>query len=268
MPVYDESHMICICIKIYLQLYAKDILMIIDFDRTVGEIVKQDYRTADVFKKWKLNFCCGGEVALKALCASRQLDFDRIVCDLEEATRDIKVSSQIRFHEWKIDFLIDFITHVHHDYIYQVLPPLKIALEAFAGSHIRKFPELPGIAELLEKLSQKLLMHNTHEDEIIFPYIKQMYSAYKRNEPYGNLFVRTLRKPLNIVEKEQHEISELMHTMKLITSDFHPPVKVCSTYEVILSKLKDLYENLLQHQYLERDILFPRAIEIEQKLLQ
>jgi regulator of cell morphogenesis and NO signaling len=230
--------------------------------------VKQDYRTADVFKKWQLNFCCGGEMALKTLCESRQLDFEIVARELQEATRDMKISSQINFQEWKIDFLIDFITHVHHDYIYQVLPPLKNALETFAITHTHKFPELVNIIGLVEKLFKKLIIHNTHEDEIIFPYIKQMYSAYKRNEVYGNLFVRTLRKPLNMVEKEQHEISDLLNTLKLITSDFFPPVKVCSSYQVLLSKLRDLYENLLQHQYLEREILFPKAIEIEQKLLQ
>jgi regulator of cell morphogenesis and NO signaling len=242
--------------------------MIIDFDRPVGEIVRQDYRTADVFKKWQLNFCCGGEIALKSLCESKQLDFDRVVYELQEATRDMKISSQIHFQDWKIDFLIDFITRVHHDYIYQVLPPLKTALEAFALTHTHKFPELVNLVELVDKLSNKLIVHNKHEDEIIFPYIRQMYSAYKRNEAYGNLFVRTLRKPLNTVEKDQREISELLSSLSRITSDFQAPAKVCSTYEVLLSKLKELHENLLQHQYLERDILFPKAIEIEQKLLQ
>jgi regulator of cell morphogenesis and NO signaling len=240
----------------------------IDFDRPVGEIVKLDYRTADVFKKWQLNFCCGGEVALKSLCESKQLDFDRVVYELREATRDMKISSQIHFQEWKIDFLIDFITRVHHDYIYQVLPPLKAALEEFTETHSHKFPELPHIVRLVDKLSTKLIVHNNHEDDIIFPYIKQIYSAYRRNEAYGNLFVRTLRKPLNMVEKERREISELLNSLELITSAFHSPIKICSTYQVLLSKLKDLHENLLQHQYLERDVLFPRAIEIEQKLLQ
>lgn len=240
----------------------------IDFDRPVGEIVKLDYRTADVFKKWQLNFCCGGDVALKSLCESRQLDTGGLARELEEATRDIKVSSQMHFQEWKIDFLIDFITRVHHDYIYQVLPPLKAALEEFAETHSHKFPELLHIVRLVDKLSTKLIVHNNHEDDIIFPYIKQIYSAYRRNEAYGNLFVRTLRKPLNMVEKERGEISELLNSLELITSAFHSPIKICSTYQVLLSKLKDLHENLLQHQYLERDVLFPRAIEIEQKLLQ
>jgi regulator of cell morphogenesis and NO signaling len=242
--------------------------MINDFERTVNEIVKTDYRTADVFKKWQINFCCGGEVNLKSLCESRLIDFNVVIKELEKATRDITISSQLDIQEWKIDFLIDFIRNVHHEYIYMVIPPLKISLAAFALTHIQKFPELAFITELIDKLSEILMKHVRNEDEIIFPYIKQMYTAYKRNEVYGNLFVRTLRKPLHIVEKEQLEIDEKLDELKRITKDFTPPLKVCSSYLVLISKLEELYKNLTQQQFLERNILFPKAIEIEQKLLQ
>jgi regulator of cell morphogenesis and NO signaling len=242
--------------------------MINDFDRPVSEIVKMDYRTADVFRKRQINFCCGGGTNLKALCETKQLDFQAVVSELTDATRDIKIPNQINLREWRIDFLVDFVKNVHHDYISQVLPPLKISLDAFALTHSHKFPELESIIGLVEKLSEKLKIHNSHEDQIIFPYIKQMYSAYTRKEIYGNLFVRTLRKPLSLAESEQKEITDLLNGLKSNTINFQPPAKSCSSYEVLISKLKELYENLLQHQYLEQNILFPRAVEIEQRLLE
>lgn len=242
--------------------------MINKFDRPLSEIVKMDHRTADVFKKWHFNFCCGGEIALRPLCDSKNLDFNSVVKELKEATRDFKICNQIDFHKWKIDFMIDFIIHVHHDYIHQVFPVLKSSLEAFALTHTHKFPELASMTELLNKLSVVLMSHIENEEEIIFPYLKQINSAYKRKEVYGNLFVRTLRKPLHIVEKEQLEIVELLNRLKLITKEFTAPLKVCSSYQVLISKLEELYENLIQQQFLECNILFPKAIEIEQTLLQ
>ena len=215
-----------------------------------------------------MNFCCGGNLSLKDLCESRRIDFNRVVKELQDVTRDFKISSQLQFKDWKIDFLIDFIVHVHHDYIYQVLPPLKTALDAFALTHTEKFPELTGTTELMDKLSKKLLLHNRQQDEIIFPYIKQMYSAFKRNEVYGNLFVRTLRKPLSLVEGEQVEIDELLQGLNRINTGFVAPLKTCSSYQVLISKMEELYDNLIQHQFLERTLLFPKAMEIEQKLLQ
>ena len=40
-------------------------------DRTIGEIVADDYRTAKVFEKHGIDFCCGGNVALAATCTER-----------------------------------------------------------------------------------------------------------------------------------------------------------------------------------------------------
>jgi hypothetical protein len=40
------------------------------------------------------------------------------------------------------------------------------------------------------------------------------------------------------------------------------------TYQVIYLKLQELYNNLIQHKWMEHEVLFPAALAIEQKLLQ
>jgi regulator of cell morphogenesis and NO signaling len=112
------------------------------------------------------------------------------------------------------------------------------------------------------------MQHNRHEDEIIFPYIKQIDLAYRRKEPYGNLFVRTLRKPLHNIEQEHLKIQDLLNDLQRETNHFTVPDKACINYQVMYKKLEELYNNLIQHKYLEDEVLFPKAIAIEQKLLQ
>ena len=36
-------------------------------DKTIGELVAEDYRAAAVFEKYGVDFCCGGQVLLSAL---------------------------------------------------------------------------------------------------------------------------------------------------------------------------------------------------------
>lgn len=40
----------------------------------VGDIVAGDYRTAAVFEKHGIDFCCGGAVTLAAACAAQGID--------------------------------------------------------------------------------------------------------------------------------------------------------------------------------------------------
>jgi regulator of cell morphogenesis and NO signaling len=238
------------------------------FDRPIREIVKMDYRTADVFKKHQLGYCCSGNVPLKSTCETRGIDYGLLTAELTESTKNILVSNLLPFNEWDIVFLIDYITNVHHTYLYQVIPPLSLSLESFAIGHQDKYPEMLPVSEIFTELTGILMSHNKHEDEIIFPYIKQIDSAHRRKEPYGNLFVRTLRKPLYIVEREHMRIQELLEGLKTATNYFTPPESSCVSYEVNIKKLEELYHNLIQHKHLEHDLLFPRAIAIEQKLLQ
>ena len=242
--------------------------MMYDFDRSVDEIVKADYRAADVFKKHMINYCCTGQVSLQAVCMEKNIDINQVRNDLELATRDVRIPNDLPYGEWKLEFLIDYIIYIHHDYIYRILPNLGPSLMTFASGHSKKYPEVQQVSVVFEKLSAILLLHNRHEDEIIFPYIKQIDSAFRRKEPYGNLFVRTLRKPLSIAEKDHLQILDLLTELKQLTNHFTVPEKACTNYQVLYHKLEEFHDNLLQHKFLENNILFPRAIAVEQQLLQ
>jgi regulator of cell morphogenesis and NO signaling len=237
-------------------------------DQTIDEIVRADYRTADVFKKYLVNYCCGGLVSLQSVCTDKKIEMDLILEDLDQATRNICIPNNLPFDEWKLDFLIDYIGNIHHTYIYKVMSSLGSGLRSFADGHSLKYPEITVIAELFDKLSALLLIHTRYEDEVIFPYIKQIDSAYRRKETYGNLFVRTLRKPLSIVEKEHQQILEYLVEMRRLTDNFSFPEKACTNYQVLYQKLEEFNNNLIQHKFLESSFLFPKAIAIEQLLLQ
>jgi len=240
----------------------------IDFDGTISEIVKKDPRTAEVFKKYKLSYCCSGNIPLKSACTANGIDYLVLTEELRISTRNLILSENLPFGEWKIDFLIDLISNIHHTYIYQYIPPLSQRLESFTVGHRDKYPELITVVEIFTKITDLLIVHNRHEDEIIFPYIKQIYYAFKRKEPYGNLFVRTLRKPLHMIEQEHLQIKKLLDSLKLATKGFTPPDNACVNYLVLYKEMEEVYDNLAQHMFLEDDFLFPKAIDIERKLLQ
>jgi len=234
----------------------------------ISEIVLSDYRTADVFKKFGINYCCSGQVSFLEACKTKGIDFITVKEELFKATRNISISNTTLFSEWKVDFLIDYIINIHHAYLYQALPALEVRITSFVEGHKKKYPELVQIAEVLADLSKFLLLHSQHEEEIIFPYIKQIDVALRKKESYGNLFVRTLRKPLSNIEKEHEVINEHLRKLKLYTNDYLPPAKACINHQVLYHKLEEFYNDLTQHKYLEKTVLFPKAIEIEQQLLQ
>jgi regulator of cell morphogenesis and NO signaling len=239
-----------------------------DFTGSVADIVNADYRTEEVFRKYNINYCCGAKVSIEESCTSRNIDYNEMINELEWVTRNIVISNNLPFDQWEVDFLIDYIFNIHHTYIYQTIPVLGPEFNSFVMGHQKKFPELSSVMEILKRLYSILLINSKHEELIIFPYIKQIGAAFKRKEVYGNLFVRTLRKPLNQIQSELEEIGKLIAELKVLTNDFKPPEKSCSKHKMLYRKLNEFYDNLVQHNYLELNLLFPKAIDIENQLLQ
>jgi len=243
-------------------------MLLQDFNKTIPDIVRLDYRTADVFKKYGINYCSNKDTSLLEICTSNNLDYNSILEELAEATKTLTISSSLHFSEWKISFLIDYIVNVHHAYMHMAIPSLENSLILFSESHSTNHPETGKILFLFHELSALLIKHSRHEEEIIFPYIRQIESTHRRRETYGNLFVRTLRKPLSNIEKEHEEIMSVLKKIEALTKNYTCSPNAGVDQFALYNKLKEFHCDMLQHTYLEDRILYPRAIEIEEELLQ
>lgn len=239
----------------------------IDKNAFVSDIVKQDYRTAVVFKKYDIDFCCGGKWPLGTVCEMKGLNFTALKDELENSIRTIQLSNFTRFAEWDIDFLTEYIVNIHHQYLKDVLPVMGKHLNHFVEGHKKNHPELEKILKLFNSLVKDIFPHLQQEEEVLFPYIRQIAHAYDGKESYASLLVRTLRKPVEEVMKYEHEtIPGVFRELRVVTNNYTPPENACVSHRVAFSMLKELDHDLMQHVFLESKILFPKAITMEQEL--
>jgi len=243
-------------------------MLLQDFNKTVADIVRSDYRTADVFKKYGISCCTEDHDTLLETCTSKNLNYNAILSELSEATKTITVSNLLHFAEWKASFLIDYITNVHHAYMHMSISSIENSLVSFIETHKKKQPEINNILLLFRELSALVATHSRHEEEIIFPYIRQIENTFLRRETYGNLFVRTLRKPLSNIEKEHEVIMSILKEIQSLSNNYTCPSTGCADQSAIYHKLNEFHLDMAQHTHLEDDILYPRAIAMEKELLQ
>ncbi len=235
----------------------------------VSEIVRENYRTADVFKSFGINYCCGGDISLQEACNSKGLDLQKVMAALQPAFAYTPLTGSIQYENWRMDFLIDYLVNIHHAYLDMTLPPLTATLTTYVEGHKQKFPHLVKVLKVYKELESNIKQHNHIEETSIFPYLKQMINAYNRKETYGALFVKTMRKPLQrILEKEYQQITELLMQLRTAANNYAIPAENCTNYGVIMSKLAELDNDLVQHKHLENNILFPKVMEMENELLQ
>lgn len=233
-----------------------------------SDIVKRYYRTAMVFKKYDIPYCCGGKWPLRLVFETKGLDTETVLSEIRQAALMIPVPAALPFSTWKIDFLTEYIINVHHSYLRESLPFIKTQLEHFVVEHRKKYPYVVELQEVFENLHRTLFPHLSMEEEIIFPYIRQIAHAYESRESYASLLVRTLRKPVEDLMHHEHQFTvKALDRFRSLTRAYQPPEAACTSHHLLLALLHELDNNLVQHLHLENDILFPRAVAMEKELL-
>jgi len=238
-------------------------------DSFANDIVKEDYRTADVFRKYGIDYCCGGRWPLGNICMVKDIEEKLLVDDLKKASVNIRVPSILPFEKWSIDFLIDYIINIHHYYLVNTLPNLWTELKDFAEEHPLTYPGMNDLLVSYSQLQKEGILHIRYEEEVIFPYLRQITHAYQNNDSYASLLVKTLRKPIDKFLEQEHDIfAGNIHKFRAVTDNYTIPEQACAHHRVVLSKLRELDNDLAQHIRLEKDVLFPRVMAIEKELLE
>jgi regulator of cell morphogenesis and NO signaling len=228
---------------------------------TIGQMVAKDIRKADVFKKWGIDFCCGGKKTLQQVCAEKGLDEAQLSAELQQLATPTAGTHQ--FLRWQPDFLVDYIYNQHHLYYYEEEPIITELLQKVTERHGDHFPELQKLSSLYELLVSELNTHFKREEKVLFPFIKALVQAsatgnYEllKNQP-------SLILPVQMMEADHDAAGEILEKMNGATNGYTPPANACNSFRFLYHKLSALENDLHQHVHLENNILFPKALELE-----
>lgn len=235
-------------------------------EKTIGEIVSEDYRTARVFEKHSIDFCCKGNRSIDEACELKDVDRNVLIDELE-AVRQGKPSKATDFNNWPLDELADHIERVHHRYVEENLPILNQYLHKLCKVHGVQHPELLEIYDEFKISSGELAAHMKKEEFILFPHIRKMVNARLMNATLDHPHFGTVQNPVQMMMKEHTVEGDRFARISELSDRYSPPVDACNTYRVTYALLKEFEEDLHLHIHLENNILFPKAIDMERELM-
>lgn len=228
-----------------------------DTSKTVREYAVEIPQSVRVFEKLGIDYCCGGGKSLSEACAQIKVPVEQVLSSLSAiVTPELNAAS-----DWKQAPLSDLVDHIvtkHHAYVKQELPRLDLLLNKVAGKHAEKHPELKRVLIVFGTMRDELNSHLLKEEQILFPYIKQLESNGQRRAMFGSV-----RNPIHMMEIEHDSAGEALRELRQITNQFTAPEEGCFSYKTLYQGLVEFEADLHQHIHLENNILFPRAIELE-----
>lgn len=230
-------------------------------NKSIGEIVAADFRTARIFENYGIDFCCGGKVALGTVCAEKGLDLTAITRELEAIQSEPAERSK-NYSSWALPFLADYIVNTHHAYLKENDEQIAAYAQKIAGVHGAHHPEVIRIATIFDKIASDMVAHLKEEEEVFFPAIKRVDAARISGNTPDEKDRETIRVSLDRLYREHEEIGDAVHTIRHLSNDYAIPGDVCNTFMVTYQKLKEFEDDLHTHVHLENNILFPKAAEL------
>ena len=229
---------------------------------TIGELVARDFRMAEVFEKYGIDFCCGGKKTVAEACHKRGVDVNLVERELQKV-ESLTGRNSHDFNSWTLGFLADYIVNNHHQYVARSLPFLHEISAKVALVHGALHQEVLEIARHFETIEQELEMHMHKEEVILFPYIKALAEAKENGTRLAPPPFGTIANPINMMEQEHSEVGNAMEEIEQLRNGFTPPDDACTSYRILYAKLQEFQQDLHQHIHLENNILFPKALKLE-----
>lgn len=232
-------------------------------EQIIGELVAQNYKTASVFKKFKIDFCCNGNRTISEACERKKLDPSQLINELRNTI--INVEQNIDFNSWELDLLADYIEKTHHRYVVTKIEEIKPYLNKVTRVHGEHNPELKEIEILFNQSAQELSQHLQKEEMILFPFIRNMVNSKMEEKPLFFPHFGTVENPIAMMKHEHQNEGERFEKIAELSNNYTPPSHACNTYRVTFALLKEFEDNLHQYIHLENNILFPKAIKMEKE---
>jgi regulator of cell morphogenesis and NO signaling len=232
---------------------------------TLRSIALDKPATIRVFEQYQLDYCCGGNRSVAEACAEKGLDESVVLAALTLAANTDESPAR-DFSRATLAELMRYIVDTHHAYIHRELQRLLPMARRVTEKHGSNHPEYFNIEDQLNQLAEELTSHLNKEEVILFPYIEALEKSRTGNAKLPHACFATVASPIQAMMQEHEGAAALMNAMRASTQGFTPPADACPTLVGFLDGLDAFERDLHEHVHLENNLLFPRAVEMEQQM--
>ena len=208
-------------------------------ERQVADIAGSLPGATQVFRRYKIDFCCGGQVPLSQAAAERGAALPDLEAEL--AALETGATEVPKGNEELIEHILDRYHATHR----AELPELVRLAARVEERHADK-PAVPrGLHAALLELSGALEDHMQKEEQILFPLMRAG----------GHPMIAA---PIGRMRFEHDEHGERLANLERLAHGFELPEEACPTWRALYAGLRKLIEDVHEHVHLENNVLFAR----------
>lgn len=238
--------------------------MPIEATKTVGELAAELPGATREFEKLGIDYCCGGTRSLGEACEHANISVEDALARLQKGLVENERQDE---RNWKTEPITELIAHIvstHHVFVREECPRIEKLSAKVVSVHGKNHPELFQVQEAFNGLAGELSVHLMKEEQVLFPYVTIMEEAAVANEPAPPAMFGTVVNPVRMMMQEHDGAGDALRQLRALTKNYALPPDACISYKTLYAALEAFEADLHQHIHLENNILFPRAVAMEQ----
>lgn len=237
-------------------------------DKRIADLVQEHYAFAYVLFSYGVEYYDHVQKTLDELCLEKDLPLEKVVEAYEQIREGHDVNAAgLNLEQMPLELVLQYLRHNHLTFIKKRLPFLKHLLERLHDSG-RELPGVPDLLAIFPLFAEALIQHMYEEEDLIFEQVLQLL----RQQAWG---VHSLYEQFDILNRvsiqqyadlHQDDNGDEMFTIREATHQFtlEGPIQV----RVLMEELKAFDNELKVHARIENEIFFPKAIQLEEEMVQ
>jgi regulator of cell morphogenesis and NO signaling len=233
-------------------------------DKRIADLVEENYVYAYVLFYFGIKFFEYSTNTLEQVCTQKGLRLEQLTKELGHPTHIRE--TELPLTSYPLDLIIEYLKHAHLIFIKHKLPYIANLVENFQAKHSDYAAIERDLKILFPLFVEDFIQHVYQEEDTLFNYIQLLEHASKGNYNTTRLFYvlekNSLQKFANEHEVHDDEMKGIRKITKEYVVDNNTPLHI----KVIYNELKDFEKKLIVHARIENEILFPKAMTLENRV--
>lgn len=234
--------------------------------QSIREIVASQASAATVLQRFEIDLCSTANQSLTQACSSLQLSVEQVLEKLAAAEAEQNGAPPVSPASMSLEKLVQYIVRRHHRLVRQELPRLAALAHKLAAKQGEHAPELVAVDRLMERLQGEMIAHIEKEENVLFPYVVHLDQHLGLARPTASVCFRRVSQPVSMMMNEHETALGIFDELRQLTNEFTAPEWACATHVSFHAGMRAFEKDLKQHIQLEDEVLFPRAVELEESV--
>lgn len=234
-------------------------------NKNIVQLVDENFIYARALHYLGIRFMDFTDKTLIEVCRQRSININIVLKTLDSFIKNVE-TEQTDLNAFPIGLIVGYLKHSHHTFIKDRLPYIHSLIDSLTIDTLQN-SDLKDLHLIFPVFLEDFIKHIYEEEDTLFGYIQSLEKFDIHDQKsISEVIIGSYKHSLKEISKEHSEEDE-MEGLREMISCIMDQTNDDVVVKTIVKELLAFDEELDNHAHIENDILFPKVIALEEKVL-